>query len=118
MSPTPFLLAVMTTCTPWVPSEINLVDTATFLTYTLSNMKKLQKEFTANYDKVGNNKFVQLRKEDGVAMYERLNMDGTHRIYEVFIVKVVEKGTPLPGGNKVQETYEQYPGCAAFGRYA
>ena len=81
-------------------------------------MKKLQKEFTANYDKVGNNKFVQLRKENGVAMYERLNMDGTHRSYEVFIVKVVEKGTPLPGGNKVQETYEQYPGCAAFGRTA
>ncbi|NBX51168.1 hypothetical protein EBT25_14880, partial [bacterium] len=67
-------------------------------------MKKLQKEFTANYDKIGNNKFVQLRKENGVAMYERLNMDGTHRSYEVFIVKVVEKGTPLPGGNKVQET--------------
>jgi hypothetical protein len=24
----------------------------------------------------------------------------------------------LPGGNKVQETYEQYPGCAAFGKTA
>ena len=81
-------------------------------------MKKLQKEFTANYDKVGNNKFIQIRKENGVAIYERQNMDGTHRSYEVFIVKVVPKGTPLPGGNKVQETYEQYPGCAAFGRTA
>ena len=112
------LLDGMTMCTLWVPSEIKLVDTTTILTYTLYNMKKLQKEFTANYDKVGNNKFIQLRKENGVAMYERQNMDGSHRSYEVFIVKVVEKGTPLPGGNKVQETYEQYPGCAAFGKTA
>jgi hypothetical protein len=81
-------------------------------------MKKLQKEFTANYDKVGNNKFIQIKKENGVAIYERQNMDGSHRSYEVFAVKVVEKGTPLPGGNKVQETYEQYPGCAAFGKTA
>lgn len=81
-------------------------------------MKKLQKEFTANYDKVGNNKFIQIKKENGVAIYERQNMDGSHRSYEVFVVKVVEKGTPLPGGNKVQETYEQYPGCAAFGKTA
>jgi len=28
-------------------------------------MKKLQKEFTANYDKVGNNKFIQIKKENG-----------------------------------------------------
>jgi len=81
-------------------------------------MKKLQKEFTANYDKVGNNKFIQIKKENGVAIYERQNMDGSHRSYEVFAVKVVEKGTPLPGGNKVQETYEQYPGCATFGKTA
>ena len=81
-------------------------------------MKKLQKEFTANYDRVGNTKFVQLKKENGVAIYERQNMDGTTRSYEVFIVKVIEKGTALPGGNTVQETYEQYPGCAAFGKTA
>ena len=81
-------------------------------------MKKIQKEFTANYDRVGNTKFIQRKKENGVAIYERQNMDGTFRSYEVFIVKVVEKGTPLPGGNTVQETYEQYPGCAAFGKTA
>ncbi len=81
-------------------------------------MKKLQKEFTANYDRVGMNRFVQLRKENGVAIYERFNTDDTHRSYEVFIVKVVPKGTALPGGNTVQETYEQYPGCAAFGKTA
>lgn len=81
-------------------------------------MKKLQKEFTGNFDRVGNTKFVQLKKENGVAIYERQNMDGTTRSYEVFIVKVIEKGTALPGGNTVQETYEQYPGCAAFGKTA
>jgi len=81
-------------------------------------MKKLQKEFTGNFDRVGNTKFIQRKKENGVAMYERQNMDGTFRSYEVFIVKVVPKGTPLPGGNTVQETYEQYPGCAAFGKTA
>ena len=53
-----------------------------------------------------------------VAIYERQNMDGSTRSYEVFIVKVIEKGTALPGGNSVQETYEQYPGCAAFGKTA
>ena len=81
-------------------------------------MKNLQKEFTANYDRVGNTKFIQLKKENGVAIYERQNMDGSFRSYEVFIVKVVPKGTALPGGNSVQETYEQYPGCAAFGKTA
>ena len=81
-------------------------------------MKKLQKEFTGNFDRVGNTKFVQLKKENGVAIYERQNMDGSFRSYEVFIVKVIEKGTALPGGNTVQETYEQYPGCAAFGKTA
>jgi hypothetical protein len=81
-------------------------------------MKKLQKEFTGNYDKVGMNKFVQIRKENGVAMYERFNTDGTHRSYEVFIVKVVPKGAPLPNGKTVEESYEQYPGANAFGKTA
>lgn len=81
-------------------------------------MKTLQKEFTGNFDRVGNTKFIQLKKENGVAIYERQHMDGSFRSYEVFIVKVIEKGTALPGGNSVQETYEQYPGCAAFGKTA
>jgi hypothetical protein len=81
-------------------------------------MKKLQKEFIGNFDRVGNTKFIQLKKENGVAIYERQNMDGSFRSYEVFVVKVIEKGTALPGGNSVKETYEQYPGCAAFGKTA
>ena len=81
-------------------------------------MKKLEKEFTGNYDRVGMNRFVQLRKENGVAMYERFNTDDTHRSYEVFIVKVVPKGAPLPNGKVVEESYEQYPGANAFGKTA
>ena len=81
-------------------------------------MKKLQKEFTGNYDKVGMNKFVQIRKENNVAIYQRFNTDGTPRSYEVFIVKVVPKGAPLPNGKFVEESYEQYPGANAFGKTA
>jgi hypothetical protein len=81
-------------------------------------MKKLQKEFTGNYDKVGMNKFVQIKKENNVAIYQRFNTDGTPRSYEVFIVKVVPKGAPLPNGKTVEESYEQYPGANAFGKTA
>ena len=81
-------------------------------------MKKLEKEFTGNYDRVGMNRFVQLRKENGVAIYERYNTDDTLRSYEVFIVKVVPKGSPLPNGKVVEESYEQYPGANAFGKTA
>ncbi len=81
-------------------------------------MKKLQKEFTGNYDKVGMNKFVQIKKENNVAIYQRFNTDGSHRSYEVFIVKDVPKGAPLPNGKTVEESYEQYPGANAFGKTA
>ena len=81
-------------------------------------MKKLQKEFTGNYDRVGINKFVQIRNENGVAIYERFNTDGTHRSYEVFVIKTVEKGSPLPNGKVVEESYQAYPGANSFGKTA
>jgi hypothetical protein len=81
-------------------------------------MKKLQKEFTGNFDRVGMNKFVQVKNENGVAIYERQNVDGSFRSYEVFVVKTVLKGTPLPNGKFVEESYQAYPGCAAFGKTA
>jgi len=81
-------------------------------------MKKLQKEFTGNYDKVGMNKFVQIRNENGVAMYQRFNTDGTPRSYEVFIIKTIPKGAPLPNGKVVEESYQAYPGSAQFGKTA
>lgn len=81
-------------------------------------MKMLQKEFTANYDKCGNNLFTQLRKENGVAIYKRTRPDGTVKGYEVFIVKIRKKGDKLPGGLVEKEDRECYPGAASFGRYA
>lgn len=81
-------------------------------------MKMLQKEFTANYDKCGNNVFTQLRKENGVAIYKRTRPDGIVKGYEVFIVKIRKKGDKLPGGLVEKEDRECYPGAASFGRYA
>jgi hypothetical protein len=80
-------------------------------------MKALQTEFVANNDKVGNTTFKQLRKENGVALYQRLKGD-RHFCYELFIIKTIKAGTPLPGGKKVEEDYEQYPGAAQWGKTA
>jgi len=80
-------------------------------------MKLLQKEFTMNADRSGDQVFKQLRKESGVALYERLK-DGRHYDYEVFVIKTIAAGTPLPNGKKVEVTYEQYPGAAQWGKSA
>ena len=81
-------------------------------------MKKLEKQFVSNNDKVGNNNFELVRRQGNVAIYHRTDMNGNHRSYEVFIVNVVKAGASLPGGGTVKETYEQYPGSAQFGRTA
>ena len=81
-------------------------------------MKLLRTDFVANYDKSGDNHFVQVKLSDKAAVYSREHIDGTPRGYEVFKIKVVKAGTPLPGGNVVDEDYVQYPGTNAFGRTA
>jgi hypothetical protein len=53
-----------------------------------------------------------------VALYQRTQKNGAPQGYEVFMVKVVEAGTPLPGGGVVEESYEQYPTANRFGRTA
>ena len=50
-------------------------------------MKKLEKSFVMNADKVGDNTFTQIKREGQVAIYQRTDMDGEHRSYEVFIIK-------------------------------
>ena len=45
-------------------------------------------------------------------------MDGRPTGFEVIILKQVEAGSPLPGGNVVKADYESYPGAQAFGRIA
>ncbi len=81
-------------------------------------MKKLEKSFVGNYDRVGNTRFVQVKRTNDVAMYRRENMDGTLRSYEVFLVKNRKKGDPLPNGAVEKEDRECYPGSAMFGRIA
>ena len=81
-------------------------------------MKKLEKKFTMNADKVGDCNFIQVKRTDDVAMYRRENLDGTIRSYEVFIIKTRKKGDPLPNGMVEKEDRECYPGSASFGKIA
>jgi len=81
-------------------------------------MKKIEKKFTMNADKVGDNNFIQVKRTDDVAMYRRERLDGTVKSYEVFIVKRRYKGDPLPGGAVEKEDRECYPGSSVFGKIA
>jgi hypothetical protein len=81
-------------------------------------MKSLSTEFTCNADKCGEQVFRQMRRSDGVAMYQRIRPDGGIKGYEVFIIKTIKAGTALPGGKSVAEDYEQYPGAAQWGKTA
>ena len=81
-------------------------------------MKLLRTEFVANYDKCGDNKFIQVKLNDVAAVYRREHLDGTLKSFEVFKLKIVEAGASLPGGGKVEETYVSYPGAHAFGKSA
>ena len=81
-------------------------------------IKDLPKKFVKNCDGVGDNTFIQIKKECNVYMYRRERMDGTLKGFEVFIGKFIAKGTPLPGGAVEKEDRIQYPGSAAFGKIA
>ena len=81
-------------------------------------MKILEKQFECNTDKSGDQIFRQMRKKDGVAMYQRIRPDGSIKGYDVFIIKTIKAGTPLPHGKSVAEDYEQYPGAAQWGKTA
>ena len=72
-----------------------------------------------NADKCGDHTFTQIRRERNVAAYRRNRVDnGFFQGIEVFLIKVVKAGAPLPGGGMVAEDYEQYPGASAFGKHA
>ena len=81
-------------------------------------IKDLPKKFVKNCDGVGDNTFIQIKKEGNVYIYRRERMDGTFKGFEVFIGKFIAKGTPLPGGAVEKEDRIQYPGSAAFGKIA
>ena len=81
-------------------------------------MKDIPTKFVKNCDLVGNNTFIQIKKEGNVYMYRRERMDSTIKSYEVFLGKFIAKGTPLPGGVVEKEDRIQYPGSAQFGKTA
>lgn len=60
----------------------------------------------------------QIKRNDTSAIYQRFANNGNPQGFEVFTIKVVEAGTPLPGGVVVPETYEQYPTANKFGKTA
>ena len=81
-------------------------------------MKDIPKKFVKNCDGVGDNTFIQVKKEGNVYMYRRERMDGTVKSYEVFLSKFIAKGTPLPNGAVEKEDRMAYPGSASFGKSA
>tara|TARA_R110000868_G_scaffold404172_1_gene682076 strand:- start:1112 stop:1459 length:348 start_codon:yes stop_codon:yes gene_type:complete len=81
-------------------------------------MKLLKKEFVSNVDHCGDHKFVQLKRTNSIAVYARYKMDGWIFGYEVFKIKTVKAGSPLPNNTVVAEDYESYPGKNAFGKTA
>lgn len=81
-------------------------------------MKKLQLKFETNADGCGLQTFIQIKRNALAALYKRQQKDGSIHSYEVFKVKVVKKGSPLPGGLFVEEDYEAYPGKGSFGKTA
>jgi len=81
-------------------------------------MKILEKEFVSNVDHCGSHKFVQVKRDKDVAVYCRYKMDNSIFGYEIFKIKVVKEGSPLPGGIFVKEDYEVYPSKNAFGKTA
>jgi len=82
-------------------------------------MKTLSNRFTMNADKCGPHIFQLNRRDGDIALYDRINPNTGSRVgIEVFKVKVVKAGTPLPNGEVVKEDYESYPGGASFGKHA
>lgn len=81
-------------------------------------MKTLSINFVSNFDKMGDNRFVMIQRNNDVALYRREDMEGHVIGYEVFKIKIVLEGAALPGGNKIEESYEKYPGAKSFGKVA
>ena len=71
-------------------------------------MKQLPETKTYSGDGYAGNPVLltQVTRTPSVAMYARASQDAPGLIYgyEVFHVKVVEAGTPLPGGKTVERT--------------
>lgn len=75
----------------------------------------LEKEFVTNANKSGDNKFVQVTRNDYGAIYQRFNGAGESVGFEVFAIQVVKAGELF---GKKHGAFESYPGASAFGRTA
>jgi len=62
----------------------------------------------------------QVKREGNCAIYSfsKVKTPAKIQCWEVFRFKTILKGTPLPGGAVVEQSYEQYPGSNMFGRSA
>lgn len=83
-----------------------------------SSMKILPSEFIKNVDSCGDHRFIQLYRDENIALYIRKKLNEVIFGYECFKIKTVKAGTQLPGGALVEEDYEVYPSKNAFGKSA
>ena len=62
----------------------------------------------------------QVKREGNCAIYSfsKVKTPAKIQCWEVFRFKTILKGTPLPGGVFVEQSYEQYPGSNMFGKSA
>jgi hypothetical protein len=58
---------------------------------------------------------TQVERNDRVAIYSRCHEGCPIRGYEVFLIKVIKKGTKQQGGSVEPDDREVYPRAAAFG---
>ena len=82
-------------------------------------MKNLPNEFVKNYDKSGDNRFLQVKMVPTPSLncyiYRREKMDGSFVSFEVFQAKQRFAGQALPGGLVEEVDREVYPTANHFG---
>ncbi len=81
-------------------------------------MKQLEADSVHNYEKMGDMRFILVKRTETVALFRRERMDGTLFSYEVFIIKKRLKGQALPGGLFEEQDREVYPKGNSFGKTA
>ena len=71
-------------------------------------IKQLDKTFVKNCDGLGDMKFIQVKHDGDVYMYQRQKMDGSLHSYECFLAVKILAGAKLPNGEVVKESYVRY----------
>jgi len=77
----------------------------------------VQTGFIMNADKSGDNTFIQVKRVDSLAIYQRSRMNGMVVGYEVIKIKVIPAGTVFAKGSvPTEKDYESYPGGQSCGK--